>query len=112
MLPGLEWADPSDIKPAVISDLLRVHEYEYLLHIQARLSSHHPQRPWFRLVSVGCVWLRSVAFGSLGFGSIQFSFVLLGSVKSDLCSIRIYSVRFVLLGLAYNSLVVSGFGSL
>lgn len=37
MLSGLEWADPSDIKPAVISDLLRVHEYDYLLHIQARL---------------------------------------------------------------------------
>ena len=40
MLPGLEWADPSDIKPAVISDLLRVHEYDYLLHIQANLSPY------------------------------------------------------------------------
>lgn len=32
---GLEWADSSDVQPAVITDLLRVHEYDYLLHIQA-----------------------------------------------------------------------------
>lgn len=27
--------EPSEIFPALITDLLRVHEYDYLLHIQA-----------------------------------------------------------------------------
>ena len=31
---GLEWAAPSEVKPAVVTDLLRVHEYDYLLHIE------------------------------------------------------------------------------
>lgn len=30
---------PTSIKPAVITDLLRVHEYDYLLHIQVRAAS-------------------------------------------------------------------------
>ncbi|CAM9272616.1 unnamed protein product, partial [Ectocarpus sp. 4 AP-2014] len=35
---GLEWVDPSFIEPALITDLLRVHEYDYLVHIQASWS--------------------------------------------------------------------------
>eukprot|EP00752_Nemacystus_decipiens_P004439 g4052.t1 len=41
---GLEWVDSSLIAPALITDLLRVHEYDYLLHIQDRCAGAPPSR--------------------------------------------------------------------
>lgn len=53
----LEWVESDSIKPAIITDLLRVHEYDYLQHIQVPsqaqpASNHHPLLQMKKFTSV------------------------------------------------------------